>query len=46
MLSSIDLEDKLSQEQVFLGEVGVVSALGTVSLKCMLAILAEVLNGQ
>lgn len=45
MLSSIDLGEKLSQEQVF-GEDGVVSALGTVSLKCMLAILAEVLNGQ
>lgn len=45
VVSSIDLGEKLRQEQVF-REDGVVSALGTVILKCVLTIPAEVLNGQ
>lgn len=45
VVSSIDLGEKLKQEQVF-REDGVVSALGTVNLKCVLTIPAEVLNGQ
>ena len=43
--SPIDLGEKLRQEQVF-REDGVVSALGTVNVKCVLAVPAEVLDGQ